>query len=81
MLNYKRFVSTNSVSYVYKCYCIIADALSELSFLGFFSLEENEYQDQNTYIVVSKIDENRCKQTLASLPCFGGHIGSLILQL
>ena len=22
--------------------------------------------------VVSKIDENRCKQTLASVPCFGG---------
>ena len=29
-----------------------------------------EQQEVNTD--VSKIDENRCKQTLASLPCFGG---------
>ena len=25
------------------------------------------------FIDVSKIDENRCKQTLSSLPCFGAY--------
>ena len=28
------------------------------------------------HIVVLKIDENRCKQTLASLPCFGAYRSS-----
>ena len=32
-------------------------------------------------IGVSKIDDNRCKQTLASLPCFGAFRYSFSLQL
>ena len=38
------------------------------------------YFSSGSFIDVSKIDENCCKQTLASLPSFG-HTGSLSLQL